>query len=86
MNLFDLIKAGGQKLKNFVDEIWKKIADWFVKNSKLVRKIANVTNEDDLLKLAKANRIKVLAEELQTVIKLTGGKKDLVEGILFSLL
>ena len=32
MNLFELIKVGGQKLKNFVDDIWKKIADWFVKN------------------------------------------------------
>ncbi|SDF85741.1 ADP-ribosyltransferase [Epilithonimonas hungarica] len=32
MNLFELIKVGGQKLQDFVRDIWRKIADWFLKN------------------------------------------------------
>ena len=39
MNLFELIKVGGQKLRNFVDDIWKKIADWFLKNRKTANAI-----------------------------------------------
>lgn len=83
--LLEMFAKGGKKLQNFVDDIWKKIADWFLKNSKLLRKIANVADETDLLKLAKINRMKILAEEIQTIIKLTGGRKDLAEGILLSL-
>ncbi|SDF85808.1 hypothetical protein [Epilithonimonas hungarica] len=40
IELFELIKVGGQKLKNFVNDIWKKIADWFLKN----RKTANAVD------------------------------------------
>ena len=40
MNLFELIKVGGQKLQSFVEDIWRKIADWFVKN----RKTANAVD------------------------------------------
>ncbi|MBW8521941.1 hypothetical protein K0U91_05590 [Chryseobacterium chendengshani] len=36
LDLLELFKTGGQKLQTFVDDIWKKIADWFLKNKKLV--------------------------------------------------
>jgi len=36
MELFELIKVGGQKLQSFVEDIWRKIADWFVKNKELL--------------------------------------------------
>lgn len=39
--LFEMISKGGQKLETFVDDIWKKIADWFLKNKKLVEGWAN---------------------------------------------
>ncbi|TXF79493.1 hypothetical protein [Chryseobacterium sp.] len=32
-----MFAKGGQKLKNFVDDIWKKIADWFLKNKEIVK-------------------------------------------------
>lgn len=41
MDLVELFQAGGQKLQTFVDDIWKKIADWFLKNKKLVEGWAN---------------------------------------------
>lgn len=37
MNLFELIKVGGQKLQNFVRDIWKKIVEWFVKNKESIK-------------------------------------------------
>jgi len=50
MELFELIKVGGQKLENFVKNLWEKIADWFVKNKELVlsryEKIADITAKE----------------------------------------
>jgi len=40
MSLFELIKVGGQKLKEFVEDIWKKVADWFVKNKEKYQELA----------------------------------------------
>jgi len=37
INLFELIKVGGQKLKKFVGDVWRKIADWFVKNKESIK-------------------------------------------------
>ena len=31
-----MLGKGGQKLQGFVDDVWKKIADWFLKNKKLI--------------------------------------------------
>ena len=40
----------GQKLKKFVDDLWKKIAEWFVKNKKLINprydEIADITAKE----------------------------------------
>ncbi|ASW75174.2 hypothetical protein CJF12_13365 [Chryseobacterium piperi] len=35
-NLLALFNAGGKKLQDFINNLWKKIADWFLKNKKLV--------------------------------------------------
>jgi len=35
-DLILLFKTGGQKLKDFVNNLWKKIADWFLSNKKLL--------------------------------------------------
>ncbi|WP_312341249.1 hypothetical protein [Chryseobacterium binzhouense] len=32
--LLEMLTKGGQKLQDFVDDVWKKIADWFLKNKK----------------------------------------------------
>lgn len=40
-NLLELIKVGGKKLQDFVENLWKKIADWFLKNKKFVEGWAN---------------------------------------------
>ncbi len=36
IDLLEIFNVGGQKLKKFVDDLWKKIAEWFVKNKKLL--------------------------------------------------
>ncbi|AZA72696.1 hypothetical protein [Chryseobacterium indoltheticum] len=36
IDLLEIFSIGGQKLKKFADDLWKKIAEWFVKNKKLV--------------------------------------------------
>lgn len=33
-SVIELFKTGGQKLRDFVNNLWKKIADWFLKNKK----------------------------------------------------
>ena len=65
----------------FFDKIWKEIAEWFSKNKKFV----SLVSETNLMAFVKANRINVALQDIQTVIKLTGGRKDLAEGILLSL-
>lgn len=30
--LFEMLAKGGKKLEDFVDKVWKEIADWFLKN------------------------------------------------------
>jgi len=35
-SVIELFKTGGQKLRDFVNNLWKKIADWFLKNKKLL--------------------------------------------------
>jgi hypothetical protein len=35
-SLIEIFKSGGQKLQNFVNNLWKKIADWFLNNKKLL--------------------------------------------------
>jgi DNA topoisomerase VI subunit B len=32
----EIFNIGGQKLKKSVDDLWKKIAEWFKKNKKLL--------------------------------------------------
>lgn len=34
--LLEMFTKGGKKLQNFVENLWKKIADWFLKNKKLI--------------------------------------------------
>ncbi|HFK5508308.1 hypothetical protein [Elizabethkingia anophelis] len=34
--LFEMLAKGGKKLEDFVDKVWKEIADWFLKNKELV--------------------------------------------------
>ena len=34
--LQEMLAKGGKKLQDFVDDVWKKIADWFLKNKNLV--------------------------------------------------
>lgn len=36
IDLLEIFNVGGQKLKKFADDLWKKIAEWFVKNKKLI--------------------------------------------------
>ena len=34
IDLLEIFNIGGQKLKKYVDDLWKKIAEWFKKNKK----------------------------------------------------
>ncbi len=36
MELLELFKTGEQKLQNFVDDVWKEIVEWFLKNKKVI--------------------------------------------------
>ncbi len=50
MELLELFKTGGQKLQNFVDDVCKEIADWFLKNKELIKaryeQITNLTAKE----------------------------------------
>jgi len=50
IDLFEIFSIGGQKLKKFVDDLWKKIAEWFVKNKKLINprydEVADITAKE----------------------------------------
>ncbi|WP_100076312.1 hypothetical protein [Chryseobacterium camelliae] len=35
-DLILIFKTGGQKLKDFIKNLWRKIADWFLKNKKML--------------------------------------------------
>ena len=65
MELFEMFAEGGEKLKEFVEKLWKAIADWFLKNKKLVSLVDEV---DDiikpLIKILKKNPAYVKAIEL----------------------
>ena len=76
-----VISQGKEKLTAFFDKIWKEIAEWFSKNKKFV----SLVSETNLMAFVKANRINVALQDIQTVIKLTGGRKDVAEGILLYL-
>ena len=80
MELFEMFAEGGEKLKEFVEKLWKAIADWFLKNKKLV----SLVTEADLQAFSKANRLKVTLQDIQTVLRLTQGKRELAEAILLS--
>jgi hypothetical protein len=43
-DIISLLKGGAKAIEEFLQNIWKKIADWFVENSKNVRKIAEKSN------------------------------------------
>ncbi|WP_185155102.1 zincin-like metallopeptidase toxin domain-containing protein [Chryseobacterium sp. c4a] len=49
-NLILLFKEGGKELQNFVNNLWKKIADWFLKNKDAVKpyyeEITNLTSKE----------------------------------------
>ncbi|WP_374444281.1 zincin-like metallopeptidase toxin domain-containing protein [Epilithonimonas sp.] len=38
--LQEMLAKGGKKLQDFVDDVWKKIADWFLKNKEKVEGVA----------------------------------------------
>lgn len=35
-----MFSKGGQKLQNFVDDVWKEIAEWFLKNKEKYQELA----------------------------------------------
>ncbi len=39
IDLLEIFNVGGQKLKKFVDDLWKKIAEWFKKNIKIFNRV-----------------------------------------------
>ncbi|WP_431611523.1 zincin-like metallopeptidase toxin domain-containing protein [Chryseobacterium sp. 'Rf worker isolate 10'] len=49
-DLLLLFKTGGQKLRDFINNIWKKIADWFLKNKDVIKpryeEIADLTSKE----------------------------------------
>ena len=73
MNLFELIKVGGQKLQNFVGDIWKKIADWFLKNKKYI------SNLEELLGLGLIQQTIAKLEGLG--LKLKSGTSIAAQGV-----
>jgi hypothetical protein len=38
-NLLEMFAKGGQQLEEFVNNLWKKIADWFIRNKKLINSV-----------------------------------------------
>jgi len=38
--ILEMLAKGGKKLQDFVDDVWKKIADWFLKNKEKVEGVA----------------------------------------------
>ncbi|WP_312392081.1 hypothetical protein [Chryseobacterium sp.] len=36
IDLLEIFNIGGQKPKKFIDDLWKKIAEWFKKNKEIL--------------------------------------------------
>lgn len=60
INLLEIFNAGGQKLKKFVDDLWKKIADWFVRNKQLLISAYDKTVLEGWKQLAKFFKTRVV--------------------------
>lgn len=61
-----MLGKGGQKLDDIVENHWKKIADWFLKNKKLVSLVDEV--DAVLLSLIKILRKNPDSADLQSVL------------------
>ena len=80
----DLLAKGIDDVAAFLKDIRKKIAEWFKENLKQFQKVNKIANEADLLKFSKINKLKITVQDINTVLKLTQGRKDLAESILLS--
>ncbi len=84
LDLLELFKTGGQKLQTFVDDIWKKIAEWFLKNKTkelideiydFIKVLKKNFNYVECIRLANKNRVFALwmAVEYEAMIKFYTG-------------